>query len=377
MTANEDKAAPAFDIPIVIQDLRSALSRSATSPASLFDPNAIAIPVAAIAALLGVVQRSRAGTMMGLQDELHGAVRELLTYHDPSSSPPEETDDAVPQTEKPFRQRPRSSIALQSGCELFLKYITRTFLELPDFEACRAAVIERGQRFQLLSLTSRDRIARVGRDFVAHNSTILTLGWSRVVAAILFEASRQGNKHFDLVVLRGYPDDSGLRAAECYSRETNIPVTVVPDAAVAAVLERTDMVLVGAEGVLENGGIVNELGTYALAVCAHAAGKPVYVAAESYKFARWYPLQQSDLPYYHSADNMTKTAKALDNHGGGGEPPGPESSDAGATTAATNRVRMEVPSVDFTPSQFITLLFTDLGVLTPSAVSDELIRLYQ
>jgi translation initiation factor eIF-2B subunit alpha len=38
---------------------------------------------------------------------------------------------------------------------------------------------------------------------------------------------------------------------------------------------------------------------------------------------------------------------------------------------------MEVPPVDFTPSQFITLLFTDLGVLTPSAVSDELIRLYQ
>jgi translation initiation factor eIF-2B subunit alpha len=38
---------------------------------------------------------------------------------------------------------------------------------------------------------------------------------------------------------------------------------------------------------------------------------------------------------------------------------------------------MEVPPVDFTPAKFITLLFTDLGVLTPSAVSDELIRLYQ
>jgi translation initiation factor eIF-2B subunit alpha len=30
-----------------------------------------------------------------------------------------------------------------------------------------------------------------------------------------------------------------------------------------------------------------------------------------------------------------------------------------------------------TPSNFVTLLFSDLGVLTPSAVSDELIRLYQ
>lgn len=36
----------------------------------------------------------------------------------------------------------------------------------------------------------------------------------------------------------------------------------------------------------------------------------------------------------------------------------------------------EHPLVDYTPPSYITLLFTDLGVLTPSAVSDELIKLY-
>ena len=35
------------------------------------------------------------------------------------------------------------------------------------------------------------------------------------------------------------------------------------------------------------------------------------------------------------------------------------------------------PHIDYTPPHYITLLFTDLGVLTPSAVSDELIKLYQ
>lgn len=34
------------------------------------------------------------------------------------------------------------------------------------------------------------------------------------------------------------------------------------------------------------------------------------------------------------------------------------------------------PYIDYTPPQYISLLFTDLGVLTPSAVSDELIKLY-
>lgn len=43
--------------------------------------------------------------------------------------------------------------------------------------------------------------------------------------------------------------------------------------------------LVGAEGVVENGGIINKLGTYQLAICAKAHNIPFYAAAESYKVA--------------------------------------------------------------------------------------------
>lgn len=50
--------------------------------------------------------------------------------------------------------------------------------------------------------------------------------------------------------------------------------------------------LVGAEGVVENGGVINKLGTYQIAMCAKSLNKPFYVAAESYKFARLYPLNQ-------------------------------------------------------------------------------------
>ena len=53
-----------------------------------------------------------------------------------------------------------------------------------------------------------------------------------------------------------------------------------------------DLVLVGAEGVVENGGVINKLGTYQIALAAKCLNKPFYVAAESYKFARLYPLNQ-------------------------------------------------------------------------------------
>jgi translation initiation factor eIF-2B subunit alpha len=39
-------------------------------------------------------------------------------------------------------------------------------------------------------------------------------------------------------------------------------------------------------------------------------------------------------------------------------------------------VSVDNPSRDYTPPQYLSLLFTDLGVLTPAAVSDELIQLY-
>ena len=40
-------------------------------------------------------------------------------------------------------------------------------------------------------------------------------------------------------------------------------------------------------------------------------------------------------------------------------------------------MNLDNPTSDYTPPDFITLLFTDLGVLTTAAVSDELIKLYQ
>jgi translation initiation factor eIF-2B subunit alpha len=47
-----------------------------------------------------------------------------------------------------------------------------------------------------------------------------------------------------------------------------------------------------------------------------------------------------------------------------------------ATEPLPEVVELATPSVDYTPPQYISLLLTDLGVLTPSAISDELIKLY-
>lgn len=319
---------------LVLQDLKKNLTRGT----ALDDKTAVAMPIAAMNALLGVVQRTSANTMMGLQDELKEASDQILEWNSTEGS--------------------RSNISLASGCDLFLRYSTRTFLELPDFDACREAILERGQRFAGISLAARDRIASVGHQFVGEGQVVLTHGWSRVVAALLLKASE--TKHFSVYILEGRPDATGAKAAEFYSK-AGIPTKILLDSAMGQVMDEVDLVIVGAEGVVENGGIVNKLGTNALSICARAHDKPVYVAAESYKFARLYPLNQKDIP-----SNKSVKLDFVDT-----------SADKVELVKVPDAVEVHHPISDYTPAKYITLLFTDLGVMTPSAVSDELIRLYQ
>jgi len=375
-TTNGDNTNTAADVtvPLVLQDLRGFLKRDGR-PSSLFDMSVMATPVAAIKALLGVVERSNATTMMELQGELKQAREIIMQDFQKRKQEPRQHS----QTGRSGGAR--NMIALASGCDLFLKYATRTFLEHGDFAASRNQVLERGQRFAGISLAARDRIAHVAADFIQEGQTVLTHGWSRVVASILLKAAE--TKHFDIIVLEGRPDAAGAKAAGAYaSHESKIPTTVVLDAAMGHVMETVDVVLVGAEAVVENGGFVNKMGTYALATCAKAHGKPFYVASESYKFARLYPLNQQDLPVMGNNSPIdfvdTTTAIATPKDGSGKEKK-EEEQQKGQTFSAVDlpeNVRVENSPCDFTPGKFITLLFTDLGVLTPSAVSDELIRLY-
>lgn len=62
------------------------------------------------------------------------------------------------------------------------------------------------------------------------------------------------------------------------------------DSAVGYLMERMDAVLLGAEAVNENGGIINKIGSFGIAMIARTLNKKVYVLAESIKFVKEFPL---------------------------------------------------------------------------------------
>ncbi|XP_014664905.1 PREDICTED: translation initiation factor eIF-2B subunit alpha-like [Priapulus caudatus] len=196
--------------------------------------------------------------------------------------------------------------------------------------------------------SSRQKIATLAVPFITDGSTILLHSKSGVVLNTLEEAARH-NKRFQVYITQSLPDRSG-EAMKKRLDEANIPCTLILDSAVGYIMEKVDFVLVGAEGVVESGGIINQIGTYTLAICAAQMNKPLYALVESFKFVRLYPLNQQDVPndFKYSSSILDSQSELDEAH----------------------------PQVDYTPPSFITLLFTDLGVLTPSAVSDELIKLY-
>ncbi|NXR78418.1 EI2BA factor, partial [Pycnonotus jocosus] len=294
-----------------------------TFRAQLRDDPDVSSAVAAIRALLGFLKQDRGETIQGLRSSLRDAIDTL--------------------------SRVDSSVAVSSGGELFLRFISLTSLEYSDYSKCKEIMIERGEIFLTKVSLSRNKIAKLCHPFIRDGAQILTHAYSRVVLRVL-EAAVESKKRFDVYVTESQPDEAGQQKMAEALRKLNIPVTVILDAAVGYIMEKVDLVLVGAEGVVESGGIINKIGTNQIAVCAKAQNKPFYVVAESFKFVRLFPLNQQDVPvrFKYKADTL-KTAQDL---------------------------AKEHPWIDYTSPSLITLLFTDLGVLTPSAVSDELIKLY-
>eukprot|EP00771_Trimastix_marina_P001486 gnl/Trimastix_PCT/2567.p1 GENE.gnl/Trimastix_PCT/2567~~gnl/Trimastix_PCT/2567.p1 ORF type:complete len:344 (+),score=67.78 gnl/Trimastix_PCT/2567:32-1033(+) len=288
-------------------------------------PNDMAYAVAAIKTLTNVMNRSKASTMHELDMQLRAAIETMVAKH--------------------------SEPSVRSGCEIFRVYLTRTLLPMNDFESCKRKLIASANHFTTMTKTNRNKIALLGERFFFEGMTIMTHSYSRVIMQCLLRAAK--TKNFRVVVSEGGPTREGLRTARELAAE-QIPVSLIPDVAIGAMLPSVDIVLVGAAGVVESGGIINRIGTFPIACLAKEYKIPFYVAAESYKFARIYPLTQRDV------DREINHACF---HASPEHPTGPYCT-------------YDAPCLGYTPPSYVTLLFTDLGVLTPSAVSDELIKLY-
>ncbi|RKP31785.1 IF-2B-domain-containing protein [Metschnikowia bicuspidata] len=246
-----------------------------------------------------------------------------------------------------------NAISLSAGCDLFMRFVLRNTNLYNDWESCKRNLVENGELFVQRAKESRAKSAQFGTAFVKDDDIILVHSFSRVVSQLLVKARKEDLKRFKVIVTEARPTNKGYRMAEVL-QAAEIPVEVIVDSSVGYVLHKVDKILVGAEGVVESGGIINHIGSYQIGCLAKANNKPFYVVTESHKFVRLFPLAPNDLPQeIHDISRET------------------EESTLGVDTSLLN-----IQLIDFTPHEYITALITDLGVLTPSAVSEELIKMW-
>ncbi|KAJ3170965.1 Translation initiation factor [Geranomyces variabilis] len=250
-----------------------------------------------------------------------------------------------------FKSLPEKTASMIAGADLFLDPLPKMMVNAGKgsevFSDWLKNIFESFDKKFVAFREFREKAATNGLPFVKDNAVILVHSYSRAVMLLLRKAHGE-NKRFKVFVTETSPTSSGTRAVQ-ELRKFQIPAELILDAAVGFIMDRVDMVIAGAEGVVQNGGIINQIGTYQIAVVAKAANKPFYVVTEQYKFVPLFPLSQSDLPiplpkYFDSADG--------------------------------DKISPRNPNIDYTPPEYISLLFTNVGVLTPSGVSEELIKFF-
>jgi methylthioribose-1-phosphate isomerase len=138
----------------------------------------------------------------------------------------------------------------------------------------------------------------------------------------------------------------GSRLTAWELQRAGIDVTVLCDNMAAEVMRdgKIDMVITGADRVAANGDAANKIGTYGVAVLAHAHDIPFYVAAPSSTFDLNTPTG-SDIPIEQRSDEEVRR--------GFGRQTVPDG------------VKCHCPAFDVTPARLIRGLITEKGLISP------------
>ena len=102
-----------------------------------------------------------------------------------------------------------SACGVQSGCELFLRFITlASNIEEEPFEVMRAKMLAKGNIFLEKVMTAREKVAKNGAERIPDGARILVHSRSRTVLATLKE-THQMKKRLVVYVTECASNDSG------------------------------------------------------------------------------------------------------------------------------------------------------------------------
>jgi methylthioribose-1-phosphate isomerase len=220
----------------------------------------------------------------------------------------------------------------------------------PDGDPARIA-LEEARRIHAEEEAASDAIAAHGADFLAGARRILTHCNTGALAApgrgtalaVIAELAARGRLE-TVIATESRPLLQGARLTVYELARLEIPHELIVDSAAPGLIAAgaVDAVIVGCDRVAANGDVANKVGTYGLALAAHAASIPFVVAG---------PTSTIDPSTPTGADIAIEERDPDEVRSAAGQPltlPG---------THARN------PAFDITPAALVTALVTERGIV--------------
>ena len=225
-------------------------------------------------------------------------------------------------------------------------------------EQCSLARLARLLRDEAQAIADEDfaaclNMGRYGAELIADGDTLLThcnagslatAGWGTALAP-MYVAHRAGKK-LHVFVGETRPVLQGARLTAWELQREGIPLTLITDSMAGYFMrhESIKAVFVGADRIASNGDVANKIGTYSVAVLAHAHSIPFYVVA---------PRSTIDLKL-SSGEQIPIEQRNPD-----------EITHMRGIAIAPAGVQAANPAFDVTPHSYVTAIITEAGIARP------------
>ena len=234
-------------------------------------------------------------------------------------------------------------------------------LKAEPIPAIKQKLIAEAQAVLEEDIAMNRAIGKHGAAVVGDGQTILTHcnagalatgGYGTALGVV--RAAWEGGKKIRVVAGETRPVLQGSRLTAWELMQDGIPVTLITDNMAGTLMQqgKIQICVVGADRITANGDVANKIGTYSVAVLAHAHGIPFYVAA---------PSSTVDLAT-PSGDQIPIEQRD----------PREVTHVRGQAAIAPDGVEVLNPAFDVTPARLITGIITEKGVFKPSELATKM-----
>jgi ribose 1,5-bisphosphate isomerase len=229
-----------------------------------------------------------------------------------------------------------TAVSLRNAVFIVLRGID----EENSLEILKDNIITQAEKFIESSQNALKIISEIGAKRIKDGYTILTHCNSTAAVSTIIKAHSEGKK-INVFATESRPKRQGyITVKELAS--AGVPITLIVDSAVSYVMHNVDLVVVGADTVASNGAVINKIGTSQIALCAHEFRIPVMVCAETFKFS--HETLVGELVEIEERDENEIVSPS--------DFPG---------------VKIFNPVFDATPPEYIDVIITEEGVISPHA----------